>query len=129
LGLPYARNGKGTLYPAPDTLPDGYTTVTPPAANIPVSAAHPTDNNYDGVPTKAVASNGQARRIVEVVQLECVASNVHGKGTYPTHSNYLNIFVTETVQDPPEAAIYGEVISAVTGENAPDFHANVALIQ
>jgi hypothetical protein len=139
LGMPFARNGKQTLYPMPDdgTLPTGYDLITPPSAAVPVAASTSNkDNpNYDGVPR---ASNPTAygdvekdyeRRVVQVVQLECTTLGVKGKHDYPTQANYLEIFITESMQNPPNADLYGEVIRSLSPINTPEFHANVKLIR
>ncbi len=38
-------------------------------------------------------------------------------------------FITEYVQDPPLAAIYGEVVRGLTPLNAPEFYSNVMLVE
>jgi hypothetical protein len=137
LGLPYARNGKQTMYPAPATLPAGYTVVTPPAPSVPVTtnAANQHDPNYDGVPRPSKPpyyndpTKDYARRLVHVVQLQCKSNDVKGKHEYPTQANYLEVFVTEHMKSPPEADLYGEVVRAITPTNSPEFHANVRLIR
>jgi hypothetical protein len=131
LGLPYARDGKQTIYPVSGPVPGGYTLVTPPAADVPVAAdpALADDNDHDGVPSTAAASNGYARRLVQVAQLQCIAEGINGHGTYPTSGNYVEIFLTETVKDPPDAAIYGEVVRPLTTINSPEFYANVRLVE
>ncbi|MSP67120.1 MAG: hypothetical protein EXQ96_03275 [Alphaproteobacteria bacterium] len=127
LGLAFGRNGKATIFPVTDALPAVFTLVTLPGASIPVatSSANANNSDFDGVPSRAVASNGQARRLMQVAQLRCIAENVQGHGTYPTDGNYLEMFITETVKDPPAAAIYGEVVRALTPTNSPVFHSNV----
>ncbi len=129
LGLEYARDGLNTLYPAPDPLPAGYDKVTPTGPSIPVDAGNPDDPDYDGVPSQTPASNGYARRMVVVTVLQCAALGVSGAGTYSTDGNYVAMMVTETVLDPPEAAIYGELLGTLTQATSPDFHANVQLIE
>ncbi len=129
LGLEYASNGSQTIYPAPDPVPAGYNTVTPTGPSIPVDSGNPDDPDYDGVPSQAPASNGYARRMVVVTVLQCVAQGVQGSGTYPTDGNYVAMMVTETVQDPPEAAIYGELLGTLYQATSQDFHANVQLIE
>ena len=137
MGLTYARNGKQTMYPISDTLPAGYTVIDPPPAAVPVAAnpANKDDPNYDGVPR---ASNptyykdptkDYARRLVQVVQLQCISNGVKGKHDYPTQANYLEVFLTESMQNPPNADMYGEVVRALTPTNTPEFHANVRLIR
>lgn len=128
-GLTYAQDGKQTIYPITGSLPDGFTTVTPAAASIPVNVSYATDPNYDGVPSGAVASNGQARRLVQVAILSCQADGVRGKHTYPTYGRYVEMFITQSVPDAPAGAIYGEVVRTVTASNNPDFHANTRLVQ
>jgi hypothetical protein len=137
LGLSYARNGKQTMYPVPATLPAGYTVVTPSAASVPV-AANPTnehDPSYDGVPRSSKPpyyndpTKDYSRRLVHVVQLQCKSNGVKGKHEYPTQANYLEVFITEYMQNPPAADLYGEVVRAITPTNSPEFHANVRLIR
>lgn len=129
LGESYWRSGNKTIYPIPEgvDIPDDYVEVVPTAADIPTSAGNPSDNTVDGNPDATVADNGPARRLMQVAQLQCVADNIHGNGTYPTHNNYLEFFITEYVPDPPNAAIYGEVVRALTPANLAEFHANVEL--
>lgn len=130
LGLPFARNGKQTIYPLPGGgAPADYTEITPPGASIPVDAANPTLPDFDGVPQDAPASNGPARRLVEVAILQCVADGVNGHGTYPTNSKYVEMFITQEVKDPPDAAIYGEIVRSLSSFNDPEFHANAALVE
>ncbi len=137
LGLSYARNGKQTLYPVPAELPGGFTVVTPSGPSIPVAANPANEHNpvHDGEPR---ASNppfwddptkDYARRQVQVVQLQCTSHGVKGKHDYPTQANYLEVFITEYMQDPPDAHLYGEVVRAITPTNTPEFHANVRLIR
>lgn len=130
-GLSYARSGRQTIYPIEGDLPSGYEVVTPPAASVPVAAdpANADDPDYDGVPGRAVAANGARRRLVQVAQLECLAEAVHGRGTFPTDGNYLEMFITEEVRDPPEAAIYAEVVRPLAPANYAEFHANVRLVR
>lgn len=131
LGETFARNGKRTIYPIEDSLPDGFTVVTPPAADVP-SSNDPEladDPDHDGEPTGEVASNGPDRRLVQVALLQCVADNVHGKGTYPSHGRFVEMFITEEVREPPAAAFYGEVVRGLSPSYEPDFHANVRLVQ
>ncbi len=141
LGEEFARKGGETIYPVdPATLPGGFTTITPPAKDLAV-AANPTgdldgdgiadgdDPDYDGVPSQTPASNGPKRRLVQVAVLQCIADNVQGKGTYPTTGNFVEVFITEEVRDPPEAAIYAELVRPVTNVNEPNFHANVRLVR
>ncbi|HVG81518.1 MAG TPA: hypothetical protein VNB28_04475 [Methylomirabilota bacterium] len=137
LGLPFARYGKQTLYPVPANLaadyPD-YEMVTPTAA-VPVDAAHANDPNYDGVPrasNKTAYQNVEqdySRRLIQVVQLQCTTLGVKGKHEYPTQANYLEIFITEHMQNPPNADLYGEVVRSLSPTNNPEFHANVKLIR
>ena len=131
LGLEFARNGRQTIYPTGETVPAGFTLVTPigpdlPVAEDPLNADNP---EFDGVPSSEVAANGPARRLVEVPLLSCRAEIIHGHASYPTEGKYVEFFITETVADPPEAAIFGEVVRGLTPSNDPDFHANVRLVQ
>lgn len=130
LGLTFARKGKETLYPIPGGgIPTGFTEVDPPAASVPVNGAHSTDPDYDGVPQHTPASNGEARRRVQVALLQCIADEVKGHGEYPTYGKYVEMFITETVKDPPNAAIYGEIIRSMTTATDPSFHANATLVK
>lgn len=130
LGLPYLRDGKKTIYPIPGGgAPSGYTEITPPAADVPVNDANPTLPDFDGAPQNAPASNGPARRLVEVAILQCVADGVNGHGTYPTNGKYVEMFITQEVKDPPNAAIYGEIVRSLSSFNDPEFHANASLIE
>ena len=140
LGVSFGRDGKQTYYPIPAgvTMPANYQMITPPSgAKVPVAAnpSNSNDPNYDGVPR---ASNPTAygdvekdykRRVVEVVQLECTSLGVKGKHDYPTQANYLEIFITQSMQNPPNADLYGEVIRSLSPTNTPEFHANVKLIR
>lgn len=130
-GLEFARNGNLTLYPVPEQLPDGYQIVSPGGPDIPVAAdpANADDPDYDGVPSQAVASNGFARRLINVAVLECKADGINGHGTYPTNGRFVEIFLTEDVKDPPDAAILGEIVKRLTPTSSPDYHANVRLVE
>ena len=127
-GLPFGRNGWMTIYPVDGALPAGYTAVSPGGESIPEDAANSDDPNYDGVPSQTVAANGYARRLVQVAVLQCSAEGVQGSHTYPTNGNFLELFLTQTVDDAPAGAIYGEIVSPLSPSNDPDFHANVKLI-
>jgi len=129
LGETYWRNGNQTIYPVDPavSLPTGWVEIMPASDDVPEDAANADDNEFDGIPSETVANNGAERRFMQVAQLQCVADNVHGNGTYPTNGNYIEVLVTEYVPDPPEAAIYGEVIRALTPSNAAEYHANVEL--
>jgi len=125
-GLQFGRNGRLTIYPVAGALPAGYTAVSPGGQSIPVDAANPDDPNFDGVPSQTVAANGYARRLVQVAVLQCAAEGVRGSHTYPTNGNFLEMFITESVED---KAIYGEIVSPLSSSNDPNFHANVKLVQ
>lgn len=129
--IAFARNGTQTLVPPPTPLPTGFATVTPPGVDLVVAEDEDDENDpdFDGVPSQTVASNGQARRLVQVAVLQCQALGINGSGTYPTEGNYVEMFITETVQSPPNAAIYGELVRRLTPIVSPQFHANVRLVQ
>ena len=137
LGLPFARNGKQTVYPAPADLTPypGYSLVNPSAATVPVNAAHQHEPEYDGEPRPSNPTaygdvlKDYSRRLIQVVQLQCTTQDVKGKHDYPTQGNYLEIFITEYMKDPPEAHLYGEVVRSLSPTNNPEFHANVRLIR
>lgn len=139
-GLSFARNGKLTTYPVEGAPPEGYTMVNAPGEDLVVdldplgdddgdALENQLDPDDDGVPQNPVASNGHERRLVKVAVLQCIANDVHGHGTYPTDGNYLEMFITEEVRDPPNAAIYGELVRPLSTTNDPDFHANVRLVR
>ncbi|WP_169568923.1 pilus assembly protein TadG-related protein [Sneathiella limimaris] len=129
LGEPFWRNGNITIYPIPtsDSLPSGYKEVKNTTSKVPRDLSNKHDNNYDGEPSDTVAANGAARRFVQVAQLQCIADNIHGNGHYPNSGNYIEVFLTEFVPDPPNAAIYGEIVRGLTPSNSAEYHANVKL--
>ena len=106
-----------------------YTTVTPPGPDLAVDAGNPTLPDFDDVPQDTPASNGPARRLVEVALLQCVTDGINGHGTYPTNGKYVEMFITQEVKDPPNAAIYAEIVRSLSSFNDPEFHANAALIE
>ena len=126
-GLKFGRSDTDgqTIYPVNGALAGGYTLVSPGGPSIPVDPLNPDDPDYDGVPSQTVAANGYARRLVQVAVLQCIAEGVKGSHAYPTNGNFVEIFITQTVQS---KAIYGEIVSPLTPSNDPDFHANVKLI-
>jgi hypothetical protein len=127
LGLQFGRsdtNGQ-TIYPVVGALPGGYTLVSPGGPSIPEDAANPDDPDYDGVPSETVAANGYARRLMKVAVLQCAAEGVGGSHTYTTNGNFVEMFITEAVDD---KTIYGEIVRPLTPSNDPNFHANVRLI-
>lgn len=123
--------GKEVIHPTSGEMPAGYAAVTPLASEVPVAADPANADNpaFDGVPSEEVASDGPARRLVEVAMLKCNTYDVRGEGTYPTEGNYLEVFLTEHVQDPSNATIYGEVVRALSPLNAPEFFSNVQLVE
>lgn len=130
LGETFARSGRQTVYPVGGGgAPAGFTEVTPPAASIPTDVAQPDNPDFDGMPSQAVAANGPARRLVKIAVLQCQADNVQGHHEYPTHGNYLEGFITQSVPDAPAGVIYVEVVRKLTTVNDPDYHANVKLVE
>ena len=119
LGETYAKNGNQTIYPSPDTLPDGFENITPSYEDLPAS----------GEPDTIPASNGALRRVMQVAVLKCVAEEVRSRGDYPTDGNYIEIFLTEPVGDPPATAIYGEVIGRLTPDEAMSFHGDAQILE
>jgi hypothetical protein len=128
LGLQFGRNDRQTIYPVNGALLEGYTPVSPGGPGIPEDAANPDDPDYDGMPSQTVAANGYARRLVQVAVLQCAADGVKGSHTYPTNGNFLEMFLTQSVNDIPAGNIYGEIVRPLSPSNDPDFHANVKLI-
>ncbi len=126
LGLQFGQDDSETIYPVVGALPGGYTLVSPAAPSVPVDPLNPDDPNYDGVPSQPVASNGYERRLVQVAVLQCVADGVNGSHTYPTNGNFVEMFITQTVDN--DKGIYGELVVPLSPSNDPDFHANVKLI-
>ena len=132
LGLTFARNGKHTVYPIPSGGPPaGYVTVTPPGQDLVVAAdpANAALPDFDGVPQNTPAANGQARRLYRVALLQCIAEGITGTGTYPTYGKYVEMFLTQEVRDPPNDAIFGEIVRAVNTVNDPEFHTNAGLVK
>ena len=125
--------GKEVIFPAEGDMPEGYTEVRPFKKDVPSAkdGEDPDDPVFDGDPSlsQQIASNGARRRLVEVAVLKCNTYDVKGEGTYPTEGNYLEVFLTEYVQDPSNAAIYGEVVCALSPLNAPEFYSNVQLVE
>lgn len=130
LGEPFGRKDRETIHPVEEALPEGFTLITPPGRDVPTAAGALRGNrDYDGEPSRPVAPNGPRRRLLKVPLLNCVADDVHGHGTYPSNGRFIEVFVTEEVREPPEAAIYGEVVRGLTPANDPDYHANVRLVR
>ena len=115
-------HGKEVIHPIPTDgeMPDGYTLV-PGSLTAEVPPA--------GQPTQDPASNGPARRLVQVAVLKCNTHDVKGEGTYPTEGNYLEVFLTESIKDPSNATIYGEVVRALSPLNSPELYSNVQLVE
>ena len=132
LGESFARLDRQTVYPLPANLgdlPSGFNVVDPGGIQmIPTDPIDPTNPEVDGVPQNTPAPNGPARRLVEVALLQCVADSINGHGTYPTYGRYVEMFITEDVKDPPDAAIYGEIVRPLSSVNDPEFHSNSALV-
>lgn len=116
LGEPFASNGFQTRYPAPDTLPTGFTLITPPAADVPAA----------GVPT-STASTDIKRRVVQVAVLRCTEQNVQGSGTYSTNGRYVETFITEGMPNVSDD-LYGEIIAPLNEFTSDNFHANIFLL-
>ena len=117
LGETYARKGKQTEYPAPSTTPSGWTKVIPPGPSVP----------SDGRPQKLPAPNGADRRVLEVVILECTAQDVKGRGDYEPRG-FVEMFMTEPVDDPGDTTLYGEIIREITPSNSTKYQGNASLI-
>ncbi len=118
LGETFGRDGKQTIYPVHGSLATEFTLVGPSGADLPV----------DGQPLGAVASNGPARRLMEIVVLKCVQHNVIGSHTYPTDAQFIEVFVTEAVSAPPNAAIYAEIVRKLTPLNSDKVYSNSGLV-
>jgi Flp pilus assembly protein TadG len=134
LGESFGRSdggtGKSTQYPVDDDLLDGYVLIEPPGADVPVAvlASKKNDNNFDGVPASTPVEDPK-RRIVVAAILRCEAQNVKGHGEFDTRGRYVNLFLTETVSDPPVADVYAEIVGPFNSETSPDFHINARLVQ
>jgi Flp pilus assembly protein TadG len=130
LGKTFAKNGTRTIYPAPSTVPSGYTLVAPGGASVPVasSPSNVSNNNFDGVPESTPVSNPK-RRVVQAAILQCNALGVSGSHEYPTYGRYVELFVTETVSSPPNADIYGEILGAFDTSVSSSYHLNAKLVQ
>lgn len=130
LGAEFARNGRRTLYPVTGDLPAGFTLISPSGPQIPADAANASDPEHDGEPDDGdVASNGYARRLVQVAILQCGSEGVRGSHEYPTNGKYVEMFITEAVDEEPAGGIYAEIVRPLSTVNDPDFHANVRLVQ
>lgn len=129
LGETFARQGRRTIWPVESELPPDFETVTPPGPNLPTDASQPDDPDHDGRPSAPVASNGPARRLLKVAVLQCVADSVRGRHAYPTNGNFVEVFMTETVDDAPKGALYGEFVRPLSPGVDPDFHANARLVE
>ncbi|MCH7694352.1 MAG: hypothetical protein IID50_12995 [Proteobacteria bacterium] len=125
-GLEFGRDHGKTIYPVNGALPGGYTLVSPAGPSIPVDPLNPDDPDYDGVPSNTVAPDGYARRLMKVAVLQCIAEGVRGKHSYPTNGNFVEIFITEAVDD---KTIYAELVRPLSPSNDTNFHANVKLVQ
>lgn len=117
LGLPYAAKGGQTIVPPPEQLPTGFTLVTPPGQNLPSG----------GTPTRTPVDTD--RRTISVTILSCNADNVKGKGTYPTHGRFVDLFLTEPDPSGSGKAIVGEIIGSTSRTNNDNYHSNVRLVQ
>ena len=123
LGLDYARNGKQTMYPIADALPAGFTVVDAPRRTP--SRSLPTR------PTRTIrittASRGHRNRLTTMIRPRtirdgwCRSCSSNAPRTASREStnirreaNYLEVFITEYMQDPPNAHLYGEVVRAIT---------------
>ena len=135
LGETFAVNGSRTIYPVPDplNLPPGYA-LNRGLGETPVSTS-PTctfggypNPDCSGQPFSPPDSDPK-RRIIKVAVLNCQDLGVRGRGTYLTNGRYIDVFVTEEVPRPPDASIYGEVVSPLTARTSGDVHANVRLVE
>ena len=133
LGEEFAINGKQTLYPAPESLPAGYTLVsgyTSPGVPVASSNSNSTNNDYDGVPSRNTPVEDPKRRLIPAVILNCVADNIQGNGgPYPASGRYVELFVTETVSSTAGNTIYGEIVGSLTPANSEKIKANVTFNQ
>ena len=129
-------NGQQSLVTELDQTANGYSetdpSLYPTAAVLPVNGADPDDNWTDGEPPggQTVSLQGQDRRIVRVLILNCVNQGVQGQGDYEGEGGYIEIFLTE--QSPPPAGgagIYGEFVRKLDPLISLEFHGNVRLVE
>lgn len=135
LGETFGRKGKVTLYPVKDAEAaesGGWSVVEPGHGEdelVPVSLTEPTDNDFDGVPqSTSEVVDDPLRRVVVAAVLACEAQNVRGHGEY-TAGGYVFLFLTETVDKPPNAVVYAELVGAFNQETSPDYHVNARLVE
>jgi len=110
--------------------------VTTGSVDIPVSnspactggGGSGVDPDCSGQPLSPPDSDPK-RRVVLVAVLNCQALGVQGRGTYSTNGRYIDMFITEEVPGPPDASLYGEVVSPLTARTSGDVHANVRLVE
>lgn len=116
LGETYARNGAHTLYPLPEGIPAGYTTVSSFGKQVP-PAGEPKSKPYPD----------PRRRLVTAAVLSCQSQDVKGSGEYRAYGRYIELLLTEVVAAPPNASIYGEIVGRVTADSHEDMYGNVQL--
>ena len=136
LGAEFAVNGKETLYPVPDSLPNGYQVVSvnnsPGVPNAEqVCTGHGRNRVCttagDGTPNQTPVNDAR-RRVIQAAVLNCVGDDVHGgNGVYPTHGRYVELFITESVSS--DHTIYAEIVGPATAVNSDKVKANVKILQ
>jgi hypothetical protein len=109
--------------------PGLYDNLTP--SGVVFSATEP-DNNYkDGEPPagETVSAQGHKRRLMKIAVAKCEENSFNGSSTLPADGVYLELFLTEEAETPPDMAIYGEIVGALTPNTSLEFHGNVRLVE
>ena len=95
--------------------------------------AHEDDNDWDGVPPTGVPETtldpSYKRRVMKIAVAECAEAGFNGQSELPADGVFLEIFLTEEAEEPPQMAIYGEIIGKITANTSLEFHGNVRLVE
>ncbi len=96
-----------------------------------VDTTEPDNNWKDGRPPAGATVSGQQekRRVIKIAVAKCNEFSFNGQSELPQDSRYLEIFLTEQAEEPPNMAIYGEIMGKVTANTSLEFHGNVRLVE